>query len=150
MSTIWNAIAAHSCPNFFMDFQLLYRYQVYFYSWYCYWMLDLLTYLFTVLRPIKNFLLIWRCHHCRWRASKFWPMLGAQGLWVGRDLYRATPAVTWDVGFYDLIWRTAPFSRLLQHTRGCGGSILTWILMALFQHWKLGGGGGGGCKFMEN
>jgi hypothetical protein len=36
---------------------------------------------------------IWRCHHYRWRAAKFRPMLGAQGLWAGRDLYCATPAV---------------------------------------------------------
>jgi hypothetical protein len=48
------------------------------------------------------------------------------GLWAGRDLYRATPAVTRDLGFSSLIRRTAPFSRLLRHTRGCGGSILTW------------------------
>jgi hypothetical protein len=34
-----------------------------------------------------------RRHHCRWRAVKFKPILGAQGLWAGRDLYRATPAV---------------------------------------------------------
>jgi hypothetical protein len=64
----------------------------------------------------------------RWRASKFRPMLSAQGLWAGRDLYRATPAVTRDLGFSGLIRRTAPFSRLLRHTRGCGGSILTRIL----------------------
>jgi hypothetical protein len=44
------------------------------------------------------------------------------------DLYRATPAVTRDLGFSGLIRRTAPFSRLLRHTRGCGGSILTRIL----------------------
>ena len=44
--------------------------------------------------PFKNFSLIWRRHHCRCRAAKFRPMLGAQGLWAGRDLYRATPAVT--------------------------------------------------------
>jgi hypothetical protein len=68
--------------------------------------------------PLKNFSLIWRRHHCRWRATKFRPMLGAQGLWAGRDLYRATPAVR----------KTAPFCRLLRHTRGCGGSILTRIL----------------------
>jgi hypothetical protein len=55
MFTIWNAIAAHSCQNFFIDFQLLYRYKVYFHSWYWYWMLDLLTYLFTVLRPAQEF-----------------------------------------------------------------------------------------------
>ena len=33
----------------------------------------------------------------------------------------------WSLGT-GLIQRTAPFSRLLRHTRGCGGSILTWIL----------------------
>jgi hypothetical protein len=48
--------------------------------------------------PLKNFSLMWRRHHCRWRAAKFWPMLGAQGLWAGRDLYRAAPAVTRDLG----------------------------------------------------
>jgi hypothetical protein len=55
-------------------------------------------------------------------------MLGAQGLGAGRDLYRATPAVTRDLGFSGLIRRTAPFCRLLRHTRGCGKSILTRIL----------------------
>jgi hypothetical protein len=25
---------------------------------------------------------IWRRHNCRWRAAKFKPMLGAQGLWA--------------------------------------------------------------------
>jgi hypothetical protein len=49
--------------------------------------------------PIKNISLIWRHHHCRWKPPKFRPMLGAQGLWVGMDLYRATPAVTRDLGF---------------------------------------------------
>jgi hypothetical protein len=78
--------------------------------------------------PLKNFSLIWRRHHCRWRAAKFRPILGAQGLWAGRDLYRATPAVTWDLSFSGLIRRTASFSCLLRHTRGCGGSILTRIL----------------------
>jgi hypothetical protein len=43
--------------------------------------------------PFKNFSLMWRRHHYRWRAAKFRPMPGAQGLWAGRDLYRATPAV---------------------------------------------------------
>jgi hypothetical protein len=68
--------------------------------------------------PLKIFSLIWRCHHCRWRAAKFRPtcMLGAQGVWAERDLYRTT-----SVNFSGLIWRTTPFSRLLRHTRGCGG-----------------------------
>jgi hypothetical protein len=43
-------------------------------------------------------------------------------------LYRATPTVTRDLGFSGLIRRTATFSRLLRHMRGCGGSILTRIL----------------------
>jgi hypothetical protein len=83
--------------------------------------------------PLKIFSLIWRRHHCRWRAAKFRPMLCAQGLWAGRDIYRATPAVTQDLGFSGLIRRTAPFSRLLRHMRGCDGSILTRILTAPFR-----------------
>jgi hypothetical protein len=55
-------------------------------------------------------------------------MHGAQGLWADRDLYLATPAVTRGLGFSGLIRRTAPFSRLLRHTRGCGGSLLTRIV----------------------
>jgi hypothetical protein len=47
-------------------------------------------------------------------------MLGAQGLWAGRDLYGVTPAVTWGLGFSCLIQRIAP--------RGCGESIHTRIL----------------------
>jgi hypothetical protein len=39
-----------------------------------------------------------------------------------------TPAVTRGLGFSGLIRRTAQFSRLFRHTRGCGGSILTRIL----------------------
>jgi hypothetical protein len=46
------------------------------------------------------------------------------------DLYRVKPAVSQGLGFSGLIRRTAPFSRLLRHTRGCGESILTRILTA--------------------
>ena len=66
-------------------------------------------------------------HQCWWRAAKFRPMLGTQGLWAGRDLHRATPAVTRDLGFSGLIRMTAPFSRLLRHARGCRGPILTQV-----------------------
>jgi hypothetical protein len=64
--------------------------------------------------------------------ANFWHVLSAQGLWAGRVLYRATPAVTRGLGFSGLIWRTASFSRLLRHTRGCGGSFLTRILQGLW------------------
>jgi hypothetical protein len=43
------------------------------------------------------------------------------------DKYCVKPTVTWDLGFSGLIQRTAPFSRLLRHTWGCGGSILNRI-----------------------
>jgi hypothetical protein len=78
--------------------------------------------------PLKNISLTWRRHHCRWRAAKFRPMLGAQGIRAGRELYRVTPAVTRVLCFSGPIRRTAPFSHLLRHTRGCGGSTLTRIL----------------------
>jgi hypothetical protein len=39
------------------------------------WFIDYLR--FYVL--LKNISLIWRRHHCRWRAAKFRPMFGAQG-----------------------------------------------------------------------
>jgi hypothetical protein len=74
-----------------------------------------------------NLSLIWR--YCRWRVAKFRFMLRArQGLWAGRDLYHATPGVIRGLGFSGLTWKTASISRLLRHTRGCGGSILTRIV----------------------
>jgi hypothetical protein len=52
-------------------------------------LIDLTDWLFIVLRPAQEFF----TYNYRWRA-KFWPMLGSQGLWGGRGLYRVTPAVT--------------------------------------------------------
>jgi hypothetical protein len=88
------------------------------------WLIDYLRFYV----PLTKFSLIWRRHYCRWRAAKFRPMLGAQGFWAGRDLYRTTPAVTRDLCFSGLIRGTVPFSRQLRHTRVCVGSILTRIL----------------------
>jgi hypothetical protein len=80
--------------------------------------------------PLKKFSLIWRRHHCRWRAAKFRPMLGAQGLWPGKDLYRSTPAVTRGLGFSGLIRRKAPFSR------GCWGPIVPRTLTGFMNRLK--------------
>jgi hypothetical protein len=66
--------------------------------------------------PLKNFSCVLRRHHYRWMAAKCRPLLAPQGLWAGRDPYRATAAVTRDLGFSGLIRRTASFSRLLRHT----------------------------------
>jgi hypothetical protein len=82
--------------------------------------------------PLMNFSLLWRRHHCRWRAAKFRPMLGSQGLWAGRNLYRATLTVTRDLGFSGFIRRTAPFSRLLRHAWRCGEPILTRTIINSF------------------
>jgi hypothetical protein len=98
----------------------------------CLWIIGSSDWLIDYLRfyvPLKNISLVWRRHHYRWRAAKFRPMLGAQGLWAGRDLYRATPAVTRGLGFSGLIRRTAPFSRLLRHARPQSGlprGIVWW------------------------
>jgi hypothetical protein len=100
----------------------------------CKWLIDwLIIYCFT----LKNISFTWMRHYYRWRAAKFRPMLGAQGLWAGRHLYSVTPALTRGLSFPDLIRRTAPFSRLLRHTRGCGGSILTWILTTSPSTWPV-------------
>jgi hypothetical protein len=110
------------------------------------WLIDWLRFYV----PLKNFSLIWRRHHYRWRAANFGSMLGAQGHWAERDLYRTTPAVSRDLGFtylnrrtlpssfttYEGMWRIYsnldphgnPISRLLRHTRRCGGPILTPVL----------------------
>jgi hypothetical protein len=50
----------------------------YMYSWWWCAFIDwLIIYGF---KPLKTCSLIWRRHHCRWRAAKFRPMLDAQGL----------------------------------------------------------------------
>jgi hypothetical protein len=85
------------------------------------WLIDYL--LFYV--PIKNFHLYGDVT----KVGEGLQNLDTQGLWAGRDLYRATPAATRDLGISGLIRRTAPFSRLLRHARECGGPILTRILM---------------------
>jgi hypothetical protein len=86
--------------------------------------------LITVLCPAQEFFTHMEMSPMPVKAAgwKCRPMLSAQGLWAGRDLYRATPTVTRDLGFSCLIWRTAPISHLLRHAWGCGGPILTWIL----------------------
>jgi hypothetical protein len=68
--------------------------------------------------PLKIFSLTWRRHHYQRKATKCSPMLGAQGLQAGRDLYRATPSVTQGLGFSGLIRRTAPILSPLTTRKG--------------------------------
>jgi hypothetical protein len=83
---------------------------------------------------LKNFSLIWRRHHCRRKAVKLRPMLGARGLWAGRVLLYRVPCCDKGPQFFRSppltthrgMWWTysdpdphgSPFSRLLRHTRG--------------------------------
>jgi hypothetical protein len=73
-------------------------------DWLIDWLIDYLRFYVS----LKIFSLIWRRHHCQLRATKIRSLLGAQGLWAGRDLYRAIPAVNGDLSFPGLIRRTAP------------------------------------------
>jgi hypothetical protein len=43
---------------------------------------------------VKNFSLVWRRHHCSWRAAEFTPMFSAQGLWAGR-MFFTVPHLLW-------------------------------------------------------
>jgi hypothetical protein len=66
------------------------------------------------------------------KGCKIRSMLVVKDLCAGRNLYRATPAATRNLGVSGVIQRTTPFSRLLRCTKGHEGSILTWILMVLW------------------
>jgi hypothetical protein len=58
---------------------------------------------------------------------KYWNKIFRNIYWVLQAIY---------LGFSGLIWRTAPFSRLLWHTWGCGGSILTRVLSGYLMIWN--------------
>jgi hypothetical protein len=68
------------------------------------WLIDYL--LFYVL--LKNFSIIWSRYHYQWRAAKFKPLFSTQSLWTGRNLYPATPSMTWGLGV--VFW---------SHTKDC-------------------------------
>jgi hypothetical protein len=71
---------------------------------------------------------IWKLCHCRWRAAKCMPMLGAECLWIGGYLSCHTCFDTAPHFFSGFIRRTDLFSCVLWHTRRCWGPILKRIL----------------------
>jgi hypothetical protein len=75
--------------------------------------------------PLKYISFIWRRRHYRWSAAKFRPMFGAQGLWAGREFYRAISAATQGLGFSGLMRRTARVSCLSTTHKGVCRIILT-------------------------
>jgi hypothetical protein len=60
------------------------------------WLID---WLFTVLRPAQEYFTYGDVATADEGLQNLGQLSGAQGLWAGRDLYRATPAVTRDLIF---------------------------------------------------
>jgi hypothetical protein len=84
--------------------------------------------------PLKSFSrIIMEMSPLRWNAAKFRSMLSAHGFWAGPGGSSSCHNYwdTRDLGFSGLIRRATPFSRLLRHAWGCGGSILTRILTGI-------------------
>jgi hypothetical protein len=103
----WNAIAILNSYNFTLLVSIYYQFRI---LWDVekalgYWLIHHL--LFYV--PLKNISLIWRHHHYRWWAAKFGPMIGTQGLWAGRDFYRATLSLTQNLSFISLSSKELPY-----------------------------------------
>jgi hypothetical protein len=69
-----------------------------------------IDWLFIVLSPAQELFTYVEMSPLPVKDCKIRPMLDAQGLWAGRDLYRATPTVTWDLGFF----RSHPKDRPIQ------------------------------------
>jgi hypothetical protein len=104
--------------------------------------------LFIYIRLINDWLIVY-CFTSRWRMFHLYGGVtstseGLQNLGLCSalrafeqglgDLYRATPAMIQGLRFSGLIQRTARFSRLLRHTTGGGGSILTQILTGSYTY----------------
>ena len=51
-------------------------------------------------------------------ASEFKPLIAAYGLWARRDLYRAIPVMTRDLGLHGLMQRINLISRVLWQAGG--------------------------------
>jgi hypothetical protein len=100
--------------------------------------------------PVKNFSLIWRCHHYWWKAVKFRPMLHSGPNWtfsschtccdMGPRFFRShlkdcpiQPPFMTHKGMWSIYSNSDPhfstFSRLVRHTRGCGVSMLIRIIL---------------------
>ena len=62
---------------------------------------------------VGNIVHIRRRPHHLWRDAKFNPILSYYGLWAERVVSRATPAVTWGLGYCGLFLRPTNFSCLI-------------------------------------
>ena len=87
------------------------------------WLID---WLFTVLRPTWEYFTHMETSPLPVKGSKFLKAYARHSGPLSRE-GSFSCHTCFETG--RLIRRTAPFSRLLRHTRGCGGSILTRIYM---------------------
>ena len=69
-----------------------------------------------ILRPVRKISLKKKRRHCRWGAAEVRPL-------IGRELYRAIPSTTLDLGFYALNQDKSPLTTSQRHW----GTILTGI-----------------------
>ena len=69
-----------------------------------------------ILRPVRKISLKNKRRHCRWGAAEVRPL-------IGRELYRAKPSTTLDLGFYALNQDKSPLTTSQRHW----GTILTGI-----------------------
>jgi hypothetical protein len=67
---------------------------------------------------LKNFSLVWRHYHCRWRVQKLDLCSALRAFEQVGDLHHVTPAATRSLDFSSLIRRPAPFSHLLRLAKG--------------------------------
>ena len=92
-----------------------------------------IDWLYVVLRPVWEYSTHLQTSTLPVKGCRVRPMQGACSLWGGRSLYRATHAMTRDLGLIGLIGCTALFSRLLpqsRYTEVCR-PILLRILMSI-------------------
>jgi hypothetical protein len=85
-------------------------------------------FIFTVLRPAQEYFTYMETSPLPVNGTIKIPPCSKALSAEHRPKFCSPPAVTRDLGFSGLIRRTAPSSRLLRHTRGCGEPILTRIL----------------------
>ena len=85
---------------------------------YCSWLIDWLIDCILLIVPFRNISFVQGRLRCRWRAVYLRHLLGTYGLWTGRDLYRAIPAKTGDLGLHGLVRRSARLVVYLRQNRG--------------------------------
>jgi hypothetical protein len=94
----------------------------------------LIDWIFTVLRPAQEFFTYMETSPLPVKGCKILAYARRSGPLSREGSLSCHTCCDTGPRISGLIRRTAPFSRLLRHTRGCGGSILTRILTGYLQN----------------